>query len=42
MTLERPLALKYVDNNVFGEVNAASLVPLSGTEMTREMFLDEL
>ncbi|MBQ9495120.1 MAG: hypothetical protein IJR50_05715 [Treponema sp.] len=42
MTLERPLALKYVDNNVFNEVNAASLVPLSGTEITREIFLDEL
>ena len=41
-SLERPLALKYVDNSVFNEINAASLVPPSGEEITREMFLEGL
>ena len=42
MSLERPLAIKYVDTKVFDELNAASLVPLSAAEMTRELFLDSL
>lgn len=42
MTLEKPLTLKYVDNNIFNSVKTSSNVPLSGTEMTREQFLDEL
>lgn len=42
MSLERPLSLKYVDNAVFEQLNGASLVQLSGTEMTREMFLEGL
>ena len=42
MSLERPLAIKYVDTKVFDELNAASLVPLSAAEMTRELFLDAL
>lgn len=42
MSLERPLAIKYVDNKTFDALKKESLVPLSATEMTREMFLDEL
>lgn len=42
MSLERPLSLKYVDNKVFDDLNKKSLVPLSGTEMTRDMFLEGL
>jgi hypothetical protein len=42
MSLERPLSLKYVDNNVFDELNKKSLVSPSGTEMTRDMFLEGL
>jgi len=42
MSLERPLSLKYVDNAVFNELNSASLVPKSGTEITRDMFLEGL
>lgn len=42
MSLERPLAIKYVDNKTFDDLKKASLVPLSTTEMTRQMFLDEL
>lgn len=42
MSLEKPLTLKYVDNNTFKSVKSYSNVPLSGTEMTREQFLDEL
>ncbi len=42
MSLERPLSLKYVDNKVFDELNSKSLVPKSGTEMTRDMFLEGL
>jgi len=42
MSLERPLSLKYVDNKVFDDLNNKSLVPKSGTEMTRDMFLEGL
>jgi hypothetical protein len=42
MSLERPLSLKYVDNTVFDELNKKSLVSPSGTEMTRDMFLEGL
>lgn len=42
MSLEKPLTLKYVDNKIFESVKTYSNVPLSGTEMTREQFLDEL
>jgi hypothetical protein len=42
MSLERPLSLKYVDNKVFDELNSKSLVPESGTEITRDMFLEGL
>jgi len=42
MSLERPLALKYVDNNVFDELSKKSLVSPSGTEMTHDMFLEGL
>ncbi len=42
MSLERPLTLKYVDKKTFESLQDKSLVSPSGTEMTREMFLDEL
>lgn len=42
MSLERPLTLKYIDKNTFESLQNKSLVSPSGTEMTREMFLDEL
>ena len=42
MSLERPLTLKYVDNETFNELQKKSLVGPSGTEMTRELFLEGL
>ncbi len=42
MILEKPLTLKYIDNKISDSMRGKSSVPLSGTEMTREMFLDEL
>lgn len=42
MSLERPLMLKYVDNAVFESLKDTSKVQPSGTEITREMFLEEL
>ena len=42
MSLERPLALKYLDNKIFNEANSSSLVFPSGTELTQEMFLEQL
>ncbi|MDE5897648.1 MAG: hypothetical protein K2H09_00005, partial [Treponemataceae bacterium] len=42
MSLERPLALKYVDKKVLEEVRGAALVLPSGSEMTRELFLEGL
>ena len=42
MSLERPLTLKYVDTKTFESLQNKSLVGPSGTEITRDMFLDEL
>ena len=42
MSLERPLTLKYIANETYKNTQNYSNVPLSPTEMTREMFLDEL
>lgn len=42
LSLERPLTLKYIDNKTFKETQNYSNIQASPTEMTREMFLDEL
>ena len=42
MSLERPLTLKYVDTETFNALQSKSLVGPSGTEMTRELFLEGL
>lgn len=42
MSLERPLALKYVDKKTFESLQQKSLVNPSGTEITRDMFLEGL
>ncbi len=42
MSLEKPLTLKYIDNKIFNETQNYSNVQASPTEVTREMFLDEL
>ncbi len=42
MTLEKPLSLKYIDNNIFDKTQNYSNISNSPTEITREMFLDEL
>lgn len=42
MSLERPLTLKYIDKNIFNQLQQKSLVNPSGSEITREMFLEGL
>lgn len=42
MSLEKPLTLKYVDNDLYDSTQNYSNVPKSATEITREQFLDEL
>lgn len=42
MTLEKPLSLKYIDNHLFDKTLNYSNIENSPTEITREMFLDEL
>ena len=42
MSLEKPLTLKYIDNKRFDETQNYSNIQASPTEITREMFLDEL
>ncbi len=42
MSLEKPLTLKYIDNQLFESVQSSSNIPHTATEMTREQFLDEL
>ncbi len=42
MSLERPLTIKYIDNKIYKNTQNYNNVPLSATETTREMFLDEL
>lgn len=42
MSLEKPLTLKYIDNKRYEETQNYSNIESSPTEITREMFLDEL
>lgn len=42
MSLERPLSIKYIDNNVSEKLAQQSLVQKNGYEITRERFLDSL
>lgn len=42
MSLERPLTLKYVNQAIFDKLQKASLVAPSGTETSRELFLEGL
>lgn len=42
MSLEKPLTLKYIDNQIFEELKQYSNIEKSGEEKTRQMFLDEL
>lgn len=42
MSLEKPLTLKYIDNKIFDQTQNYSNIQASPTEITRQMFLDEL
>ena len=42
MSLEKPLTLKYIDNSTYDKTQNYSNVELSATEITQQMFLDEL
>lgn len=42
MTLEKPLTLKYIDNEVYTELQQYSAVQKSAEEITQQMFLDSL
>ena len=42
MSLEKPLTLKYIDNKIFEQTQNYSNIQPSATEITRDMFLDEL
>ena len=42
MSLEKPLTLKYIDNKRFSETQNYSNIQASPTEVTREMFLEDL
>ena len=42
MSLEKPLTLKYIDNKLFEETQNYSNIQESPTEITQQMFLDEL
>lgn len=42
MSLEKPLTLKYIDNNTFQELQNYSNIQHSAEEKTKEQFLDEL
>ena len=41
-TLEKPLTLKYIDNQVFDSTQNYSNIQISPAEITQKMFLDEL
>lgn len=41
-SLEKPLTLKYIDNEVFDSTQNYSNIQASPTEVTQQMFLDEL
>lgn len=42
MSLEKPLTLKYIDNKIYEQTQNSSNIQASPTEITRDMFLDEL
>ena len=42
MSLEKPLTLKYIDNEVFKSLQTASNIAPATTEVTQQMFLDKL
>ena len=42
MTLEKPLTLKYIDNEVFKSLQTNSNILPSGREISQQMFLDKL
>lgn len=42
MSLEKPLTLKYIENNIQKETQNYSNVPSSPQEITQQMFLDDL
>lgn len=42
MCLERPLALKYIDNAVFDDLNKKSSTEPTGSEITQDKFLEGL
>lgn len=42
MSLEKPLTLKYIDNKRFDETQNYSTIQASPTEITQEMFLNDL
>lgn len=42
MSLEKPLTLKYIDNKIYEQTQNYSNIQASPTEITREMFLEEL
>jgi hypothetical protein len=42
MSLEKPLTLKYIDNKLFEQTQNYSNIQKSPTEITREMFLEDL
>ena len=42
MSLEKPLTLKYIDNEVFKSLQSSSNISPSSREMTQQMFLDKL
>lgn len=41
LSLEKPLTIKYIDNELFDSTQNYSNLPKTGTEITRKMFLDE-
>lgn len=42
LSLEKPLTLKYIDNEIFDSLQNYSSIQKSAEEVTRQMFLDEL
>ena len=42
MSLEKPLTLKYIDNEVFKSLQTSSNIAPAGSEVTQKMFLDKL
>lgn len=41
MSLEKPLTIKYIDNSTFESLQNYSNIQKTGTEITKQMFLDE-